>query len=108
MASAGDQTGTVIQEPFTQPPPTWVGYGGGYPQQSQQHVSNMPSMPMPAPMTPMTSSCQSISDMDCMRIPVVVKNLLKTELVKLEVQQATTEIVPCSSQKTILPLRFVI
>ena len=51
MASSG----TVIQETFSQP--TWGDNGGGYSQQYQQHISNMPpnmtmqSMPMPWPMT---------------------------------------------------------
>ena len=88
-------TGTVIQETFSQP--TWGDNGGGYPQQYQQHISNMPpnmtmqSMPMSGPMPP---SCP-ISDMDCLRIATMVQKLMRADinqLVKYEVQQATNHL----------------
>ena len=88
-------TGTVIQETFSQP--TWGDNGGGYSQQYQQHISNMlpdmnmQSMPMPGPVP---SSCP-ISDMDCLRIAIMVQTLMRADinqLVKYEVQQATNHL----------------
>ena len=104
MTSSSDQTGTVMQDSFSQPPHAYVDYGGGFPQ-SQPLISNLPpnmpsnmnlqtmQMPISGPMqsvAPMPTA--PISDMDCLRIATMVKNLIKSEinqLVKQEVQQAT-------------------
>ena len=105
VASVCDQTGTIMQNSFVQPPPSqqWVDYGAGFPQQSQQTVQNLPPnmnlqampMPMSGTMQSMAPPPSPISDIDCLRIATMVKNLLKTEinqLVKQEVQIATNHL----------------